>query len=268
MILLIELATLSAFAAPAAPVTSMPALGTGHVRIDLFEDDLSPDKPDWDAARRGPWTKPYIGWTIDAGQGDSIVEFGDVRFRDEVITGNESIDVVMTIRINGIDDYDWTYWDEEVNLRLASQPKDASYISSDPSTRVWEDLLGFYVWDHEITNLKIVGLPYSMETLIEVIFMGVVGTHDSMAPHRLTHCVGSVIVPGEEVLCGGTDLKLLPFGGVTFRPFPSAPDVATTATEPEDNDTSPEELFQQLLPTAPTRGVEGRFDKADVPGPK
>lgn len=206
------------------------ATGASHTSsIDLF-DDGNPDAPDWDAARRGPWTKPYIGWTIDAGQGDGVVDFGDVRFRDEIVTGHADVDVMMIVRINGIDDYNWTYWDEEVNLRLASQPKDSNFISSDPSTRVWEDQPGFYLWDHKITNLKIVGLPYSSKTTIEVVWLAVAGTHDSMASHGLTHCLGTDIDAHRfSYICGGTDLKLMVIGWQVILPFPSAPEVVPTS---------------------------------------
>ncbi len=223
--MVILLAASVAFAAPATDHT---------VRIDLFEDDTSPDKPDWKAARVGAWTKPYIGWTIDAGHGDGVVDFGDVRFRDEVVTGHKDVDVVMVIRINGIDDYNWVTWapqtDLEVNLLIASRPKDSSYISSDPSTRIWEDQPGFYLWDHEITNLKVVGLPYSSQTKIEVVWLAVTGSHDSMAPHMLTHCVGTDLVIDQSgtispFTCGGTDLKLVAVGSQLFQPFPSAYEV-------------------------------------------
>lgn len=235
---------LAASVALAAPVTDHT------VQVDLFQEDPSPDKPDWEAARRGPWTKPYIPWTIDAGQGDGIVDFGDVRFRDEVVTGHDEIDVVMVVRVNGIDDYSWVTWnpqtDLEVNLQLASRPKDPNYISSDPSTRIWEDQPGFYLFDHNITNLTVTGLPWSNQTTIEVIFLAVVGVHDSMASHRLTHCVGSVIVPGKEVVCGGTDLKLMPFGGLLFRPFPNAPEVAPAmpTEEPVNFDDALRDIFK------------------------
>lgn len=202
--------------------------------IDLFEAG-QPGAPDWDAARRGPWTKPYIGWTIDAGQGDGVLDFGDVRFRDEFVTGRNDIDVVMTVRINGIDDYNWIPWDEEINLRLASQPYDPSYVKADPSTRMWRNQPGFYLWDHEITNLQIVGLPWSSRTTVEVVWLAVTGAHDSMASHGLTHCVGTNIdrTPEASFMCGGTDLKLMVIGSQVIQAFPTAPAIAPTPPQHE-----------------------------------
>ena len=232
----------------------MPAPNTGHVAVDIFQDDPSPDKPDWEAARKGQWTKPYIPWTIDAGQGDGVVEFGDVRFRDEVVTGHPDVDVVMTIRVNGVDDYIWVTWDQEVNLFLASQSRDSSYVSSDPSTRIWEDQRGFYLFDHEITNLTVTGLPYSSQTRIEVVWLAVTGTHDSMASHGLTHCVGTDLVIDKSgavtpFICGGTDLRLVAVGSQLIRPFPSAPEVAPAMPTEEPFDFN--EVLRDIIDSNP-----------------
>lgn len=220
----------------ATSATALAAPATEHATsIDLFEDTI-PGKPDWKAARRGAWTKPFIGWTIDAMQGDGTIDFGDVRFHDEVVTGHEDVDVVMVIRINGIDDYMWPYWQEEPGLWLASKPKNPSHISSDPSTRIWSDQPGFYLWGHDITNLKIVGLPWSSKTTVEVWWLTVTGTHDSMAANGLTHCVGTDLVInkfGSPFICGGTDLNLAVLRYQSIRPFLSATEIIPPATKSE-----------------------------------
>ena len=218
--------------------------------IDLFEEDTSPDKPDWEAATSGLWTKEYIGWTIDAQQGDGTVKFGDVRFRDEVVTGHESIAVVMAIRVNGVDDYMWPYWQaEQPGLWLASKSKDPNWVSDDPSTRVWKDEPGFYIWDHDITDLTVTGLPYSSETRIEVIWLAVGGVHDSMASHGLTHCVGEDIdVHRFSFFCGGTDMYLKILGWQLIQAFPHAPKVAKPLPREASPLDDPASLFNSLGP--------------------
>ena len=217
--------------------------GESHtVAIDLFAENGNPNSPDWDAARLFPAPKPYIPWTIDAQQGDGVVQFGEVRFRDDVITGNEAIDIVMAVRVNSIDDYFWLNLSEGPDLLLASQPKDPSWISDDPLTRIWEDQPGFYIFDHDITNLTVTGLSYTSSTRIDVAFLAVTGVHDSMGSHRLTHCLGTDLVQpkGEgiysttPIFCGGTDLKLVLVGWMAYKPFLDAPKVAPVSPKQED----------------------------------
>lgn len=235
--------------------------------IDLFEADVSPDKPDWKTDTSGLWTKEYIGWTIDAQQGDGTVKFGDVRFHDEVLIGDprkdngdyvsyvqEPFKVMMAIRVNGVDDYYWPFLEEEPGLWLASKPKDPNWMSDDPSTRVWKDEPGFYIWDHNITDLTIKGLPYSSETQVEVIWFAVAGIHDSMASHGLTHCVNTdidLIMKG-AFFCGGTDLQLKVVGWQIAQPFPSAPKVAKTLPREASPLDDPSSIFNPGI-KRPTR---------------
>ena len=217
---------IAALALLLATTPSVASEGDGCVEIDLARPTASEvvmkSDIDWPTAMAGFYTKPFIPWTVNDGEGTTCIDFGDLHPL-ALATGKRTF---ISVDVNGAD-----------NLMVVGL--DEAYLVDQIPRR---GMVEFSLFEAEATNFILAGLARG-STVDFKIYILKSGEYQSAAPHGLTYCAGSSTI---EQTCDGTDLVL---GLVEWRRY--QPFGVESVLPPETaDDPTPEELFRQFLPKA------------------
>ncbi len=159
------------------------------VRIDLSDTTAVIEKHHEFVWKYGINTKPYIPWTIEAGDGKGCVNFGDLRLFEQ--TG-QRVFLYLSIQQG----------DKKSGIIFLSQMNEGYIISHFREKKID---VGFSLFEPKATEFILKGLEPGSVIMLAVLAVKK-GRFVSAVSMGLTHCLGQF--SPTNPICSGTDLKL------------------------------------------------------------